>query len=107
MILVSVGMNDAAMELGQPIQYCMVLPNEIMNTLKLPAVTNARASEDNFPTNNDRWKIGYTSLFYGAVAIRLVLSPVSSAECCIWVTGFSDIPPSLQTFYGCDLDRGP
>eukprot|EP00043_Microstomoeca_roanoka_P011144 m.105214 g.105214 ORF g.105214 m.105214 type:complete len:897 (+) comp15104_c1_seq7:127-2817(+) len=64
------GMADAAFELRLPIQYCMALPNEILNSVKYPAVTNARASEDNFPSNEDRWQIAYTSLFYAAVDVK-------------------------------------
>jgi len=36
----------------------------------LTAVTNARASEDNFPDSGARWKIGYTALFLAPMNIR-------------------------------------
>jgi len=34
------------------------------------AVTNARASEDNFPSAGGRWSIGLTSMFYGALDLK-------------------------------------
>ena len=66
------GMNDAALGHNMSVQYCMGLAHEMLMALKLPAVTNARASEDNFPNNENRWQIGYTGLLYGAVALRCV-----------------------------------
>lgn len=64
------GMWGAAAKHGLPSQQCMSLPSMILNALDHPAVTNARASEDDFPTNPNRWQIGYTGLFLGPVAIR-------------------------------------
>lgn len=66
------GMNDALLGHNMSVQYCMGLAHEMLMALKLPAVTSARASEDNFPYSKDRWQIGYTSLLYGAVALRCV-----------------------------------
>ena len=40
------GMADAALELGVGLQYCMSLPRYILESMKHPAVTNARGSED-------------------------------------------------------------
>ena len=40
----------------------MSMPSQIMDSLLLPAVTNARASPDNTPTNENRWLIGYVVL---------------------------------------------
>ena len=56
------GFAAAALSHGISHQMCMALPSQIMSTLQMPAVTNARASPDNTPTNENRWKIGYTSL---------------------------------------------
>lgn len=70
-------MNDAALSNNMSVQYCMGLAHEMLMALKLPAVTNARASEDNFPTNENRWQIGYTGLLYGAVALRYIFQPLS------------------------------
>jgi hypothetical protein len=64
------GMWGAAAKHGLPSQQCMSLPSMILNALDHPAVTNARASEDDFPTNPSRWQIGYTALFLGPVAVR-------------------------------------
>eukprot|EP00039_Didymoeca_costata_P022263 m.4153 g.4153 ORF g.4153 m.4153 type:complete len:922 (-) comp2906_c0_seq1:25-2790(-) len=57
------GMAEAALQNGISHQLCMSLPAQILDTLLLPSVTNARASPDNTPTNEDRWKIAYTSMF--------------------------------------------
>ena len=56
------GFADAALKHGVSHQLCMSMPSQIMDSLLLPAVTNARASPDNTPTNENRWKIAYTSL---------------------------------------------
>ena len=64
------GMAQAAHDMTMSVQLCMTLPAYIMASLQWPAVTNARASEDNFPTNENRWKIAYTSMFYAALDIR-------------------------------------
>ena len=40
------GLNAAAVKLGVPVQFCMSYPRFILEALKLPAVTNARASDD-------------------------------------------------------------
>jgi hypothetical protein len=56
------GFADAALKYGVSHQLCMAMPSQAMDSLLLPAVTNARASGDNTPTNENRWLIGYTSL---------------------------------------------
>ena len=56
------GLADAALKHGVSHQLCMSMPSQIMDSLLLPAVTNARASPDNTPTNENRWLIAYTSL---------------------------------------------
>ena len=44
------GMNRAALKHKVSIQYCMDLPAWAMASLDFAAVTNARGSDDNFPT---------------------------------------------------------
>jgi hypothetical protein len=56
------GFADAALKHGVSHQLCMSMPSQVMDSLLLPAVTNARASPDNTPTNENRWLIAYTSL---------------------------------------------
>jgi hypothetical protein len=56
------GFAAAAQANGLSHQLCMALPSQVMSSLLLPSLTNARASPDNTPTNEHRWKIGYTSL---------------------------------------------
>ena len=40
------GLSNAAVKLNVPVQFCMSYPRYIIETLRLPAVTNARASDD-------------------------------------------------------------
>jgi hypothetical protein len=40
------GLSNAAAKLNVPVQFCMSYPRYILETLRLPAVTNARASDD-------------------------------------------------------------
>eukprot|EP00054_Salpingoeca_dolichothecata_P014978 m.85361 g.85361 ORF g.85361 m.85361 type:complete len:885 (+) comp21264_c0_seq1:72-2726(+) len=74
------GMARAAEAHGISIQYCMTLPAYIMQSAQFKAVTNARASEDNFPTNENRWRIPFTSVFYAALDIKPFMDV-------IWTTG--------------------
>jgi hypothetical protein len=64
------GLADAARDHGVPVQLCMDLPSDALFSASAPAFTNARASEDDFPTNDERWDIGTTSLLYGAVGLK-------------------------------------
>ena len=70
------GMNDAAFSHGISIQYCMDLPSFALASMEFGAVTNARASDDNFPWGEDgaprhyRWKIAYGALLYNAVGLQ-------------------------------------
>ena len=70
------GMNDAAFSHGISIQYCMDLPSYALASMEFGAVTNARASDDNFPWGEDgaprhyRWKIAYGALLYNAVGLQ-------------------------------------
>ena len=64
-------MAQAALSYGISHQLCMSLPSQIMDTLLLPAVTNARASPDNQPgVFDNRWKIGYTSLLMWPLEVQ-------------------------------------
>lgn len=64
------GMAEAARKHGVSHQLCMGLPSHLMDSLALPAVTNARASPDNIPTDENRWLIGYTSLVMWALDVQ-------------------------------------
>jgi hypothetical protein len=61
-------MGDAAASLGLTIQYCMPLPRHMLESTKHQAVTNARASGDYHPDNND-YDIGLSSLFYWSIGV--------------------------------------
>lgn len=42
-------MNDAAVELGVTLQYCMALPRQLLKSTQSPAATQARAFNDYHP----------------------------------------------------------
>eukprot|EP01084_Bolivina_argentea_P143820 252497_1 len=50
------------------IQYCMDYPRHLMTSVELPAVTQARASGDYHPGNN-QWQVGVTAIFTSAIDI--------------------------------------
>eukprot|EP01084_Bolivina_argentea_P102730 184026_1 len=64
------GMQDALFEYNFSVQYCMDLPSYVLQSLQYPAVTNARATTDNFPGDKMRWKIAYTNLLLSPLSIR-------------------------------------
>lgn len=61
-------MTGAVEELGLEMQFCMPLPNHILFSTTAQAVSNARASGDYHPAQ-DNWKIGLSSLFYWSVGV--------------------------------------
>eukprot|EP00656_Telonema_subtile_P056933 TRINITY_DN9247_c0_g5_i1.p1 TRINITY_DN9247_c0_g5~~TRINITY_DN9247_c0_g5_i1.p1 ORF type:complete len:792 (-),score=169.10 TRINITY_DN9247_c0_g5_i1:182-2557(-) len=62
-------MGSAAERNGLTIQYCMSHCRHILQSVEIPAVTNARASGDYHP-GNDQWQpLGNTGIFAWAVAI--------------------------------------
>ena len=62
------GLNDAAAAHNVPVQFCMMQPDDILNTLFLGQVTNGRASGDY--ASNWNWNLGGSSLLYWALGIR-------------------------------------
>jgi hypothetical protein len=62
-------MGTACENKGINIQYCMSWPRHILQSLEIPAVTQARASDDYQQNINEQWKVGITSIFARAVAI--------------------------------------
>jgi len=61
-------MGRAADKYGLTIQYCMSLSRHILQSLEIPAVTQARASTDYHP-GATQWTLGVTSIFAHAVGI--------------------------------------
>jgi len=61
-------MGKAADKYGITIQYCMSLSRHILQSLEIPAVTQARASTDYHP-GATQWNVGQTSIFAHAVGI--------------------------------------
>jgi len=63
------GMADAALERGISIQYCLPSATDMLQSLSLPAVVQARASGDYVNTQANAFEIGGSALFMGAVRI--------------------------------------
>lgn len=61
-------MNNAGLETNTPIQFCMMQPSDLLNTLRFDAVTNGRASDDYAAESN--WDVGGASLLFWAVGLR-------------------------------------
>ena len=63
-------MGTAAARNSLTIQYCMSWPRHMMQSIELQAVTQARASGDYHP-GNDQWRaLGVTSIFGHAIAVK-------------------------------------
>ena len=62
------GMNDAGMDTNTTIQFCMMQPSDLLNSLQFNAVTNGRASGDYAGPNN--WNVGGSSLLFWAMGMR-------------------------------------
>lgn len=63
------GMAIGAESSGSAVQYCMPYAHDILATPSLPAVTNARATEDYFHAHYPQWAIGGTSMLYWALGL--------------------------------------
>jgi len=62
-------MGAGAKKNGLTIQYCMSYPRHILQSVEIPAVTQARASDD-YGGGRDQWKpLGTTSMFAWALGI--------------------------------------
>ncbi|XP_050411267.2 uncharacterized protein LOC126825609 [Patella vulgata] len=61
-------MGLAAENNGLTIQYCMADPRDALTSLEIPVVTQARASEDYHPGNNN-WRLGLTSIFADSLGV--------------------------------------
>ncbi|XP_071096653.1 uncharacterized protein [Haliotis cracherodii] len=61
-------MGNGAAKNGLTVQYCMALPRNVMQSLEIPVVTQARASDDYIP-GTVNWKVGITSLFAWALGV--------------------------------------
>jgi hypothetical protein len=64
------GMNQAALKLQppMPIQWCMMQPSDLLNSLQFDTVTNGRASYDY--AGSDNWDIGGSSLLFWTMGVR-------------------------------------
>lgn len=62
------GMNHAGLDTNTTIQFCMMQPSDLLNSLQFNAVTNGRASDDYAEAGN--WDIGGSSLLFWAMGMR-------------------------------------
>eukprot|EP00937_MAST-01D_sp_MAST-1D-sp2_P001128 g1128.t1 len=62
------GMNAAALATNTTVQFCMMQPSDLLNTLAFDAVTNGRASGDYCCADN--WDVGGPSLLFWALGMR-------------------------------------
>jgi len=62
-------MHHGAAKQGITIQYCMSMVRHILQSVELPAVTQARASGDYHSNLSDQWKIGGSSILADAIGI--------------------------------------
>jgi hypothetical protein len=63
------GMADAALERGMVLQYCLPSVTDMLQSLTLPAVVQARASDDYVQTQENPVELGGSSLIMGATRI--------------------------------------
>eukprot|EP00466_Bigelowiella_natans_P009571 jgi/Bigna1/143959/aug1.83_g18667 len=61
-------MGRSAHKIGVYIQYCMESSRFVLQSVEIPQVSQARASEDYKP-GSDQWRIGITSIFGDALAL--------------------------------------
>ena len=62
------GMNQAGLDTSTTIQWCMMQPSDLLNSLQFDAATNGRASDDYAGGSN--WDIGGPSLLFWAMGMR-------------------------------------
>eukprot|EP00047_Mylnosiga_fluctuans_P005404 m.240269 g.240269 ORF g.240269 m.240269 type:complete len:744 (+) comp13641_c0_seq1:87-2318(+) len=62
-------MGAAAARAGVTIQECMSYVRHVLQSVEMPAVTNARASDDYQPGTNSQWMIGTSSILAHAVGL--------------------------------------
>jgi hypothetical protein len=75
------GQAAAALSAGLPVQYCMALPSDFLNSVRFDAVTNARASQDYGAGSSSSWRIAGTSLLLSAVGMRAVRLTRTTLRC--------------------------
>ena len=63
------GMGRAAAERRVPMQLCLATGSDLLESLSMPWVTNARASGD-YAFCADSWDIGFASMLHWAVGVR-------------------------------------
>jgi len=89
------GMDDAAVEVGISIQYCMTLPQQLVNSVALHSVTSTRVSGDG---GRPYYKAGGTYLLAAALGVR----PFKDNA---WTSG--QFPKGLADIAGSVLTMGP
>jgi hypothetical protein len=72
------GLSAAGAAAGVPVQLCMPLPSDVLASVALPGVSNIRASDDDDLeyAGAERWRIGLTSMLFGALDVRPFMDSV-------------------------------
>merc|ERR1712232_559071 len=92
-------MGDAAAPLGLGIQLCMAWPRHVMQSLEMPAVTQARGSPD-YHVSSDQWRIGDNALFLDPLGLR------TTKDCFRSNSSSGEMFPELQAAVS-SLSTGP
>jgi len=102
-------MNFGAETNGVTIQYCMSYPRHILQSVEAQTITQARASDDYYP-NNDQWRLGETSLFFHALALSpykdTFRSDSSDQNCSVQHGDTPEQTPTIEALVSA-LSTGP
>ena len=101
-------MAYAAEEVGITIQYCMVWPRFVMQSVLFPVVTHARASDDYLATPNN-WMIADSTIFFhalGLAAFKDTFHTVTDENFCRFSGNDAEFFPVLETYIAA-LSGGP
>ena len=62
-------MGQGGAKVGINVQYCMPYPRHLLQSVEIPNVVQARASNDNDPPNQENWVIGESSLLLYSIGV--------------------------------------
>ena len=62
-------MGQGGAKVGINVQYCMPYPRHLLQSVEIPNVVQARASDDNDPPSQSNWVIGESSLLLYSIGI--------------------------------------
>ena len=95
-------MGEGAERHGLSIQYCMSYPRHVLQSLEVPTVTQARASNDYQPQTQifdyNQWKIAESSLWVAAIGI-------CPSKDSFWTMPTSQYDPHYDPIWNCSEKR--